>query len=263
MAITIAIMNQKGGVGKTSVCFNLASALSKMGKKVLLVDNDPQANLSSYACAQIDESLKSIDEYYLEKNIQDLRMEDLSIVNRNLYLLSSDQHLSGVEYYLMSRNQRDQILKQVLKSVQSHFDFIFIDNPPSLNLLSMNALMASDYILVPVLADYFSLEGLSQVIASYKDIRRWNPNLKLLGCIANMMDDRKKMHKEILAMIEEEYPKFLFQTKIPVSVKFAEGASFNKSILDMAAKSVAGSAYIQFANEVISRCQKNESAVIL
>ncbi len=158
MALVYALANQKGGVGKTTATRNLAEALSRQSRRVLMIDNDPQANLSHYCSAQVSENISTMDELYLGKS----EVKVLS-VSKNLDLIPSSSELCGVEYYLISKAQRESILRQKLEALRPNYDFIFIDNPPSLNLLTLNGLVASDQVLIPVQPEFFSLEGIRQI----------------------------------------------------------------------------------------------------
>ncbi len=249
----IAVTNQKGGVGKTTATFNVGAALSRMGKKVLYVDNDPQANLTSYCLSHLSEDQLTLDEVYLDRRNEKLQLCRLIQLSLNLYLLPTDSMLSGVEYYLMSRPEKERILRRKLKSLESEFDVILIDNPPSLNLLTLNALVACDWVLVPVQAEYFSLEGLSQIRSTIEDIHNWNPDIGLGGIIVNQFNRRRKLSGEICKMIEEEFRDQLFKTKVSNSVKLAESTGAGESIFEYSPKSQARTEFEDLAQEISTR----------
>jgi chromosome partitioning protein len=253
MAQIIAIANQKGGVGKTTLSFNLASALANMNRCVLMVDNDPQGNLTSYVGQEIPERQLTMDEVYLSKNAAGLSHEQLFCVGSRLSLLPSNPMLSGVEYYLVSRPQREQILRSQLQRILVDFDFIFIDNPPSLNLLTINGIMAADRVLVPVQPEFFSLEGISQLQGTMDDLKRYKPDLQYLGFVANMFDDRRRLNVEVMNTLKQTYPQLVFETCIHNSVKVAESSGFGRSVLDYSPRSRSAQEFNSLAQEVLKR----------
>ncbi|MGE3973960.1 MAG: ParA family protein [Bdellovibrionales bacterium] len=246
----LALANQKGGVGKTTVCFNLATALTRAGHKVLLIDNDPQANLTAYTGVVVEPSTLTLDQVYLARDKRVLSLHDLSQVSAKLYLLPSDAALAGVEYYLVSRAARESVLKAALEGLRKEFDFILIDNPPSLNLLTLNGLMAAHGVLVPLQADFFSLEGLSQLEATIRDLKRWNENLEIVGIIRNVFDQRRRLNQDVSKLLAEKFGSLLFETKIHNSVKVAESAGFGKSIFQYAPSSKSSAEFAELAEEL-------------
>ncbi|HEX4923649.1 MAG TPA: ParA family protein [Bdellovibrionales bacterium] len=255
MAHILAIANQKGGVGKTTLAFNLGSALSALNRRVLLVDNDPQGNLTSYAGREVPERQLTLDQLYLRKGSERLAASDVLSLGSKLGLIPSDQMLSGVEYYLMSRPSRDQVLRQQLEPVFGEFDFILIDNPPSLNLLTINGLMAADRVLVPVQPEFFSLEGISQLQATLDDLRRYKPSLAYLGFVANMFDNRRKLNSDVMNTLKETYPELVFDTRIHNSVKVTESSGFGRSVLDYSPRSRPAQEFQSLASEVLKRLE--------
>lgn len=252
--ISISVINQKGGVGKTTTVLNLAAAFADVGKRVLMIDNDPQGNLSSYSSTEFSDNQLYIDEVYLSRKVKHLSLEELHMVKEKLYLLPADPHLSGVEYFLMSQDAKEFKLSNSLKELKPNFDVLLVDNPPSLNILSINGIVASEYVLFPVLPDYFSLEGLSLILRSFQDLKKWNANLKILGMFTNMFDARKKLNREVRQILEEQFGDLLFTSKIRNSIKLPESASHALSIFDYAPKSKVSEDFKSFADEVLTRC---------
>jgi chromosome partitioning protein len=258
----IAFANQKGGVGKTTVCFNLAVALARSGHRVLLIDNDPQGNLTSYSGVSVEPATLTLDQVYLSREKRSLSLRDLCVVDfgkkseksqGSLHLLPCDSALAGVEYYLVSKPARESILLTSLSSLFEEFDYVLIDNPPSLNLLTLNGLMAAQGILVPLQAEFFSLEGLSQLEATIEDLRRWKPSLEIIGIVRNIFDSRRKLNQDVSELLRKKFGDKLFETKIHNSVKIAESAGFGKSIFQYAASSKSSHEFSHLAEEFEKR----------
>ncbi len=251
MSFIIALANQKGGVGKTTATLNLADAFAKSGKKVLLVDNDTQGNLTQYAVGEFPEGYISVDELYLSKTLP--KVEQIYQVSKNLSLIGASPELSGVEYYLISRTGREVLLKDRLGSLKVHFDYILIDNPPSLNLLTINGLVAADKVIVPVQPEYFSLEGIRQIRSSIEDLRRWHSNIEMAGIFLNMFDDRRKLNADVQALLKETFGELLLETVIHDSVKIPESSGHAKSVLAYATSSRSSREFKELATEITRR----------
>jgi chromosome partitioning protein len=236
----ITVANQKGGVGKTTTTMNLGAALAESGHRVLLIDSDPQANLTSYLGVQPGEGdhsgLLTLDQVYLSKRPMDRSMIASFIAicpeNKNLHLIASDRGLSGVEYYLFSRPDRELLLSRVLDTLKADYDFILIDTPPSLNLLTMNALCASDHVLIPVQPEFFSLEGIVKIRESIESVReRWNQKLTILGVLATQVSHRRKLTEEVLGALKQEMGEEFFAAMIHDNAAVTESSGHAQSVL--------------------------------
>ncbi|MDZ4677144.1 MAG: ParA family protein [Oligoflexia bacterium] len=260
MATIISVANQKGGVGKTTTAFNLAWALTELNSQVLLIDNDPQGNLTSYALSEDNPPQLTIDEIYVTRKSQNiLDMSQLTKINENLFILAADSMLAGVEFYLVSRPDKEYILKRAISSVVEHFDYVIIDNPPALNLLTVNGLVASESVIIPVQLEFFSLEGIVLLQNTIKSLHDRNPGLEILGIIPNMFDNRRKLNWEVLDALKKQFGEKVFESKIHNSVKIAESSGHGKSILSYAPQSRSSAEYIEFAKEVISHVRETET----
>jgi chromosome partitioning protein len=260
MTRIITIANQKGGVGKTTTTMNLGAALARAGKRVLLVDSDPQANLSSYLGVTPGqgeyESLRTLDELYLSKRPLDDASKALFIAKTasGVDLIASDQNLSGVEYYLYPRADKEMILSRIFSSFSSAYDFILIDTPPSLNLLTLNALCASHHILVPVQPEFFSLEGIVKIRDSVADVQsRWNPGLSIIGVLATQLSNRRKLTQEVIGALKSELGPIFFETAIHDSSAVTESSGHAQSVIEYDRSSRGARDYLAAAEELLRR----------
>ncbi len=247
MATTFSIVNQKGGVGKTTLTFNLGAALAKSGAKVLLIDNDPQGNLTSYTGV---DARFTVDEIYVSRKLPQLTTSDLDRVDEGLCIIGADSMLAGVEYYLATRDNKEFVLKNALHKLNEEFDYILIDNPPALNLLTVNGLVASFGVLVPVQLEFFSLEGIVALEKTVESLKEKNPVLRISGIIANMFDDRRKLNWEVWEALKTNFGDLVLDTKIHNCVKIAESSGHGKSILKYSPSSRSSQEFQKIAEEI-------------
>jgi chromosome partitioning protein len=262
-AIIITVANQKGGVGKTTTTMNLGVALAKAGQRVLLVDGDPQGNLTSYLGVTPGEppyeTLHTLDEIYLSKRPMDSEGRHLFITptKSGVDLIASDKALSGVEYYLFTRTDREVVLARFFGIIRHDYDFIFIDTPPSLNLLTLNALCASNHVLIPVQPEFFSLEGIVKIREAINDVKmRWNPKLSIIGVLPTQTSNRRKLTVEVLKTLKSELGGNLFEASIHDNVSIAESSGHAISVLDYDRTSRGAQDYLAASKELQVRCAK-------
>lgn len=259
---TFVVANQKGGVGKTTTVMNLGAALAIKGKKTLLIDLDPQANLSSGLgfTQQFDkDSWNSTDEAPY-KSVYDVLIdkEPLSSVfvatsTANLFLVPSHLSLAGAEIEMVNIISRETLLKKAIEGMSEKFDYVIIDCPPSLGLLTINALCAADKLLIPIQCEYFALEGLGQLIETTKLIKGVNANLKIGGVILTMFDSRTKLSESVVKDVKDFFKDVAFKSIVPRNVRLSESPSHGKTIFQYDDKSTGAMAYKKLANEFIKR----------
>lgn len=252
MAKKIAIINQKGGVGKTTTAVNLATYLARSGKKVLLLDLDPQGNATSglgFDKEQITGCVYNV----LIDNVSVHRVKKETNLEK-LHLVPASINLAAAEVELVSQLAREHKLKNALSEVDEHYDYVLIDNPPSLGLLTVNGLVAADSVLIPVQAEYYALEGLGQLLSTIKRVRgSLNPNLELLGVLVTMYDKRTVLSRQVEAELKKHFGARVFDAVIPRSIRLAEAPSHGKAIVDYDKFSKGSFAYKNLAKEVIER----------
>lgn len=249
----IAVLNQKGGVGKTTTTINIGAYLSKQGKKVLLIDADPQSNTTSGLGVTLPDKNKTLCDVLLFGT--DPNTTVCKTILENLFLLPSDQRLASVEIDLADKPEREYALKTALKKINK-YDYILIDCPPSLSLLTVNVLSASSLVLIPVQAEYYALEGLSQLLQVMQTVKRsFNPELELLGVAATMYDKRTSLSEQVYDELKENFADKLFKTVIPRNIRLAEAPSFGKPISEHDKWSKGARAYKALTKELVEKLQ--------
>ncbi len=249
MAKIIAIVNQKGGVGKTTTCVNLSAALTESGKKVLLCDFDPQANSTSGMGVD-----KTVSKGIYDVLIGEIPAADALVHTRYGDVLPSNKALAGAGIELIGMERREFLLKEALNQVSGGYDYLFIDCPPSLELLTVNALCAADAILVPVQGEYFALEGLSDLMNTVRIVRRsLNPQLELEGVLLTMFDGRTNLSLQVAEEVKHYFPGKVYATVIPRNVRLSEAPSHGKPISAYDRVSRGAEAYAALAAEFLKK----------
>jgi len=252
VAKIVAVANQKGGVGKTTTVVNLGCGLALMGKKVLLVDADPQGNCTSGL---------GIDRKRLKASLYNVLIEEIPAKDviqsssvTNLDVLPATIQLAGAEVELASLEERELLMKRALEGLRNEYDYIIIDCPPSLGLITLNALSASDSVLIPIQCEYYALEGLSQLMHSiYLVRRRLNPSLKIEGIVLTMFDGRTNLAIQVVDEVKRHFRREVYKTIIPRNVRLSEAPSFGKPIMIYDPKSKGAEVYQDLAKEVLER----------
>ena len=251
MAKIISIVNQKGGVGKTTTCVNLAAALCEQGKRVLLCDFDPQANSTSGMGVD-----KTVSKGIYEVLVSDVPAADAVVHTKYGDVLPSNKALAGAGIELIGMDRREYLLKDALQQIQDNYDFIFIDCPPSLELLTLNALCAADQVLIPVQCEYYALEGLSDLMVTLRAVkRRLNPTISIFGVLLTMYDGRTNFSAQVAEEVRRHFPGKVFASAIPRNVRLSEAPSHGMPVCAYDKFSRGAAAYDAVAQEILAKEQ--------
>ncbi len=255
MTQIISISNQKGGVGKTTTAVNLSAALALKGKKVLLVDCDPQSN----ATTGTGISKLSLEYSLYNALIGEIPLNDIILPAKldGLEIIPSNGDLIGFEVEMMTKKGREKILKELISKIKHKYDYIIIDCPPSLSLLTLNALAAADSVIIPLQSEFYALEGLGQLLSTIKRIKlSINPGLRIKGILLTMFDKRTKLAQQVVEDVEKYFKKMLFKTKIPRNVTLGEAPSFGMPVILYNRSSIGAKTYLALAKELIENDSK-------
>lgn len=254
MTRTIALINNKGGVGKTTSCLNIGMALSQYNKKVLLVDIDPQGNLSD-AFININQTQVTIKDL-LEGNISDINQVIKRQVKPNIDLLPSNNLLNGTEEKLLNKMSRETILKRILNPIKNNYDYVLIDCPPSLNLLVLNSLTASDEAIIPIAPEYHALTGTNTILQTIQQVKSLlNENLRLSGVLITKYDERTNNDREIKDAIQSNFKNLCYKTIIRTNVRIKDATNTHKSVIELDPTSNGALDYKELAKEIINQEQ--------
>ncbi|MEA4962700.1 ParA family protein [Lutispora sp.] len=250
MSKSIAVFNQKGGVGKTTTVINLSACLASLGKKILMIDIDPQGNTTSGI---------GLDKNSLKYTIYDVLINNISprecveaTTHEGLYIIPASVQLAGAEIELTSLKGRELKLRECITEIKEYYDYIFVDCPPSLGLLSVNALSAVDSVLIPIQCEYYALEGVSQLMRTYTLVKKsLNKELEIEGVVMSMFDGRTNLSIQVVEEVKKYFKGKVYKTMIPRNVRLAEAPSHGLSILGYDSKSKGAEAYLELAEEFI------------
>ncbi|MCZ8167707.1 MAG: ParA family protein [Flavobacterium sp.] len=252
MGKIIAIVNQKGGVGKTTTSVNLAASLGVLEKKVLLIDADPQANATSGL--GIDVESVAIGTYQILEHSNIPSEAVVQSTSPNVDVIPAHIDLVAIEIELVDKENREYMLREALKDIRNHYDYILIDCAPSLGLLTLNALTAADSVIIPIQCEYFALEGLGKLLNTVKSVQKiHNPALDIEGMLLTMYDSRLRLSNQVVEEVQKHFNDMVFKTIIQRNVKLSEAPSFGESIINFDATSKGATNYLSLAEEVIKK----------
>jgi len=261
MLRVIAVANQKGGVGKTTTTVNLAASLAATKRRVLLIDLDPQGNASMGS---------GVNKNEVESSIYDVLVEGMSLAEAaqkpdeiGYHIIASNIDLTGAEVHLLQQENREQVLKNAVSAVSNDYDYVLIDCPPSLNMLTINALVAAESVLIPMQCEYYALEGLSALMDTINKIRSvLNPNLVIEGLLRTMYDPRNKLSQQVTEQLHKYFGEKVYRTVIPRNIRLAEAPSYGIPVLNYDKMSKGAQAYLALAGEVLRRERTEEESKI-
>ena len=254
MGRIIAFANQKGGVGKTTTCVNMSVFMALMGKKVLMVDLDPQGNATSNLGIVKDKDLNSVYQVMMGENTLEESVYETKI--ENLWILPSNLDLSGAEVELVDMPDREKVIKKIFDNIKEDYDYITFDCPPALNLLTINAFTSADSVIIPIQCEFFALEGLSQLMNTIRIVKKkLNPNIAIDGVVLTMRDSRSNLGKQVAVEIEKFFKESVFKVSIPRNVRLAESPSFGEPIYTYDKNCLGSKAYMALTEEYF---QKNK-----
>ena len=258
MGKVISLANQKGGVGKTTTTVNLGTILAKKGKKVLLIDADPQGNATSGLGVDKECELSTYDILANDAEMEEV-VQDTII--KNLKLCPANMNLAGAEVELVSMMSREQRLKEKLEKVKDNYDYILIDCPPSLGLITLNAFTASDSVLIPVQCEYFALEGLGQLLNTINLVKKHlNKEIKIEGALLTMYDIRTNLSNQVVKEVKKYFENKVYKTVIPRNVRLSEAPSYGMPITEYDPKSKGAKSYVKFAKEFLKINEEEKKA---
>ncbi len=263
MSRIVAVANQKGGVGKTTTTLNLAASLAAIGQRVLLVDVDPQGNLTSGVSlkGQSAEAGTVYNALTQVEPLTDARPFVMPTRRERLALIPADRNLTGAEIEMVPLVRREERLRMLLESVRTEYDYIFIDSPPSLGLLTLNALVSADAVLIPLHCEYYALEGLADLWGTIRRVRgALNPSLDIEGVLFTMFDERTNLSQQVAGEVRAFFKEKVYRTTIPRNVRLGEAPSHGMPVIEYDPKSKGSEAYVALAREVLERADAQTAA---